>query len=151
GPTCATPMLDGERQRGLTNPTVTELPEGPMLPTLAVIGGVLVLIVLIVLILAARQPDTFNIQRATTIQAPAEKVFALIQDFHAWGSWSPWEKLDPELKRTHSGAPAGKGAVYEWVGNKKVGQGRMEITDASPPNRVIIQLDFLKPFEAHNF
>lgn len=121
-----------------------------MLPTLAVIGGILVLGVLVVLILAARKPDTFRIERATTIQVPPEKIFPLINDFHAWLGWSPWEKLDPNLKRTHAGPPSGRGAIYEWQGNKKVGQGRMEIKDEEPPNRLNIQLDFLKPFEAHN-
>jgi hypothetical protein len=35
-------------------------------------------------------------------------------------------------------------------GNAKAGKGRMEITNSSEPSRVTIQLDFLKPFEAHN-
>lgn len=121
-----------------------------MLPTLAVIGGILVLVIFIVVVLAARKPDTFRIERTTTIHVPPEKVFALINDFHAWGGWSPWEKLDPNLRRTYSGPANGTGAVYEWLGNKKVGQGRMEIKDQSPPNRVTIQLDFLKPFETRN-
>jgi uncharacterized protein YndB with AHSA1/START domain len=121
-----------------------------MLPTLAIIGGVLVALIVVLLVLAARKPDTFRIQRATTIQAPPEAVFPLVSDFHAWLGWSPWEKLDPNLKRTHSGPANGTGAVYEWEGNKKVGQGRMEIKEAVTPRRIIIQLDFLKPFEAHN-
>ena len=99
---------------------------------------------------AATKPGTFRVQRAASIQAPQEKVFALIQDFHRWGSWSPWEKLDPEMKRTHSGAASGKGAVYEWDGNSKAGAGRMEITDTSPSAKVIIKLDFIRPFEGHN-
>jgi hypothetical protein len=98
---------------------------------------------------AATRPDTFRVQRSTSIKAPPEKISALIQDFHNWTSWSPWEKLDPALKRTYSGAASGTGAVYEWEGNQKAGQGRMEITEASP-TRTTIKLDFLKPFEAHN-
>jgi uncharacterized protein YndB with AHSA1/START domain len=107
-------------------------------------------LVLVVLVAAAMKPNTFRVQRSTTIPAPPEKVFAYINDFHRWPAWSPWEKIDPNLHRTYSGAEAGKGAAYAWEGNKKVGQGRMEITDATPPSRVAIQLDFLKPFEAHN-
>jgi uncharacterized protein YndB with AHSA1/START domain len=84
------------------------------------------------------------------INAPPEKIFALINDLHRWGSWSPYEKKDPTMKRTHSGAANGKGAVYEWEGNRDIGTGRMEITDTSPPSRVSIKLDFIKPFEAHN-
>jgi uncharacterized protein YndB with AHSA1/START domain len=99
---------------------------------------------------AATRPDTFRVQRAMRINAPPEKIFALINDLHRWGSWSPYEKKDPTMKRTHSGAANGKGAVYEWEGNRDIGTGRMEITDTSPPSRVSIKLDFIKPFEAHN-
>ena len=112
--------------------------------------SVVVIVLAAVLIFAATRPDTFRVQRATSIKAPPEKIFALIDDFHNWGSWSPYEKLDPAMKRTQSGAASGKGAVYEWQGDSKVGQGRMEITDASAPSKVVIQLDFIKPFEAHN-
>jgi uncharacterized protein YndB with AHSA1/START domain len=124
--------------------------EAAVLEVLAIIGGVIVLAIVVVLVLAARRPNTFRVERSTTIQAPAERVFALINDFHEWLAWSPWEKLDPNLNRFHTGAPAGKGATYEWEGNKKVGKGRMEIKKSSPPSLVSIQLDFLKPFEAHN-
>src|SRR4051794_26717263 len=92
----------------------------------AVIFGLLAVIIIGVLIVAATKPDAFRIQRSATINAPPEKVFPLINDFHNWPAWSPWEKMDPALNRTHSGAASGKGAVYEWLGNKKVGQGRME-------------------------
>src|SRR5207344_2338967 len=79
-----------------------------------------------------------------------DKIFPLISDFHGWGSWSPYEKRDPAMKRTYSGAPSGKGAVYEWAGNSDVGSGRMEITDASAPSRIVIKLEFMTPFEGHN-
>ncbi|HEX3151758.1 MAG TPA: SRPBCC family protein [Gemmataceae bacterium] len=121
-----------------------------MVEALAIIGGVIVVAIVVMLILAARKPNTFRIERSATIQAPPEKVFALINDFHEWLQWSPWEKLDPNLNRFHTGAPAGKGATYEWEGNKKVGKGRMEIKKSTPPKLVSIQLDFIKPFEAHN-
>lgn len=114
------------------------------------IATVVVVLLAALLGYAATRPDTFRVQRATSIDAPPEKIFALVQDFHTWGSWSPWETLDPTMKRTLSGATNGKGAVYEWDGNQNVGKGRMEITEASPPSRVTISLDFMKPFEAHN-
>ncbi len=114
-----------------------------------------ILIVLVVLLaallgFAATKPDTFRVERSTTIKAPPEKIFPLINDFHNWGAWSPWEKMDPAMKRTHSGAASGKGAVYEWQGNSKVGAGRMEILESSPPSRIRIKLDFIEPFEGHN-
>lgn len=102
------------------------------------------------LIFAATKPDTFSVQRATTINAPAEKIFVLISDFHNWGFWSPYEKLDPAMKRSFSGTTQGKGAVYAWDGTDKVGSGRMEITESSPSSKITIKLDFIKPFEGHN-
>jgi uncharacterized protein YndB with AHSA1/START domain len=112
--------------------------------------GLLAAAVAAILIIAATKPDSFRVERRIVINAPPEKVFPLINDFHAWPVWSPWERKDPAMRRTHSGAPSGKGAVYAWEGNKNVGHGRMEIMESSPPSRVAIQLDFLKPFEAHN-
>ena len=102
------------------------------------------------LIFAATRPDTFLIQRGVSIKAPPEKVFAILSDFHRWEAWSPWEKLDPALKRTYSGTPSGTGTIYAWEGNSKVGAGRMEIVEALPPSVIIIKLDFLRPFEGHN-
>jgi uncharacterized protein YndB with AHSA1/START domain len=118
--------------------------------TIIIIVAVLLVAVAAVLAFAATKPDTFRVERATTIMAPPQRIYALIDDFRAWSAWSPWEKMDPALQRTFSGPAGGPGAVYEWVGNKKVGQGRMEIVDAAPPSRLAIKLDFLKPFEAHN-
>lgn len=122
-----------------------------MLKTFIVIGAVVVVAIVGVLAYAAMQPDTFRVQRQASIKAPPDKVFAFISDFHRWDAWSPWEKKDPAMKRTHGGAASGKGATYAWEGNKDVGQGRMEIADATPPSKLAIKLDFVKPFEAHNF
>ncbi len=102
------------------------------------------------LIYAATQPDTFRIQRATSIKAPPERIFAVLNDFLRWDTWSPWEKKDPAMKRTFSAVTSGKGAVYAWEGNRDVGQGRMEIAESVAPSKVAIKLDFVKPFEAHN-
>lgn len=101
-------------------------------------------------IVISLQPSTFHVERSATIAAPAETVFALVNDFHAWGGWSPWEKLDPGMKRSYEGAPAGVGAKYAWVGNKEVGEGRMMIEKSTPGSEVGIKLEFLKPFEATN-
>jgi uncharacterized protein YndB with AHSA1/START domain len=114
------------------------------------IAIVVVVLIAAVLVFAATKPDTFRVERAMSIKAPPEKVFALIDDFQRWGSWSAWEKVDPAMKRTYSGAATGKGAVYAWEGDGSIGAGRMEITEASPPSKVTIQLDFLKPIEGHN-
>jgi uncharacterized protein YndB with AHSA1/START domain len=121
-----------------------------MFEIIAIIAIVLAVAIAIVLILAAMKPDTFSIRRGAAIKAPPEKIFSLINDFHQWGSWSPWENKDPAMKRTFSGAASGRGAVYAWDGNENVGSGRMEILDASSPSKIVIKLDFFAPFEAHN-
>ena len=114
------------------------------------IATVLALLIAAILIYAATKPDSFRIERSTTIKAPSEKVFALINDYKQREAWSPWEKIDPALKRTYSGAASGVGAIYEWSGNKDIGQGRMEIVESTPSTKVSLKLDFITPFEAHN-
>src|SRR6266705_5511157 len=121
-----------------------------MFEIIAIIAVVLAVAIAILLILAATKPDTFTVRRATTVKAPPEKIFPLINDFHQWGTWSPYETKDPAMKRSYGGAASGKGAVYAWEGNNNVGCGRMEILDASAPSKIVIKLDFFTPFEAHN-
>ena len=121
-----------------------------MFEIIAVIAAVLAAAIAAVLILALRKPDSFSVQRSASIDAPPQKIFPLINDFRAWRAWSPYEDRDPNLQRSYSGAASGKGAVYEWNGNKNVGSGRMEILDAPAPDKVVIKLDFISPFEGHN-
>ena len=116
-----------------------------MLYVLYAIGAVIALS----LGLAASRPDSFRIERSTTMNATPDRIASNITDLHRWTEWSPWEKLDPALQRTYSGSEQGKGAIYEWEGNKKVGAGRMEVTDVAP-DKVAIKLDFLRPFKANN-
>lgn len=118
-----------------------------MLQTLVIIAAGLVVAILSY---AATRPDSFRIQRTFAINATPDKIFAWINDLHRWASWSPWEQKDPAMKKTHSGAPLGKGAVLEWDGNNEVGTGRMEVLDSIPASKILIKLDFFKPFEAHN-
>ena len=114
------------------------------------IATVVVVIVVGILAFAATRPDSFRVMRTTSIKAPPEKIYPMLVDFRGWSAWSPWEKLDPAMKRTFSGAASGKGAVYAWEGDGKVGAGRMEITDAVVPSKVEIKLDFAAPIEGHN-
>jgi carbon monoxide dehydrogenase subunit G len=114
----------------------------------------IVIIVLIaiaaVLIYASTKPDMLHVQRTVSIKATPDKIFPHINDLHAWEAWSPYLKLDPAMKTRYSGAAAGVGAVYEWEGNSKAGAGRVTIAQTTPPSKVAIKLDMLKPFEAHN-
>ena len=115
-----------------------------------IIAILFAILVAAILVYAATRPDSFRIERSATIKAAPEKVFPLINDFHQWEAWSPWEKIDPGLKRTYEGAASGKGAVYTWNGNKDVGAGRMEIVESTPASKIVLKLDFTAPFAANN-
>lgn len=117
---------------------------------LRTIGLILIAIIIGILAYAAGQPDSFRVERRVTIQAPPDAIYPLIADFRSWTRWSPWEKKDPGMKRTYSGADSGLGAVYEWSGNSQVGAGRMEISQAVPPGKVTIDMHFMAPLEARN-
>ncbi len=96
------------------------------------------------------RPGTFRMERRILVSAPQDKIFPLVNDFHDWANWSPWEKLDPNMKRTYTGTTSGVGAKYEWEGKGQVGSGSMEITEAAAPSSVTIDLNFMKPFKAQN-
>ena len=121
-----------------------------MLKILAIIVVVVLVVIAGILIYASTRPDSFRVQRSASIKAPPQKIFPLIDDLKAWAGWSPYEKKDPAMKRSFGPVTAGKGATYEWAGDKNVGQGHMEILEAQPSSKVLIKLDFIKPFEAHN-
>ena len=116
---------------------------------IATILIVIALVVAAVLAYAASKPDTFMVRRSASIAAPPEKIFPMIDDLRAQSAWSPFEK-DPNMKRTHSGAPRGKGAVYAWDGNRQVGAGQIAITESVPSSKVVLLLDMSRPFKAHN-
>lgn len=114
---------------------------------------VTIVILLVVAVLgvvgyASTQPNDYTVTREATLPAPPAAVFVLINDFQRWPEWSPWEKLDPAMKRSISEPSAGEGATYGWVGNDKVGEGKMTITASEPDSRVAMRLDFIKPFES---
>jgi len=115
----------------------------PVLFALAIIG-------ILFFVIIAGQPDEFSVLRSTKIVAPPEMIFPHVNDFHNWDAWSPWAKLDPACQNTFSGAAAGVGARFEWAGNRKVGAGRMNITDTQANERIRIHLEFLRPFKATN-
>lgn len=110
----------------------------------------LVAVLLVFLVVVAFQPSDFKIERSAVIAAPASAVFAQVNDFHKWAAWSPWDKVDPALKRTFEGPLSGKGSIYRWVGNSKVGEGSMTISESQPSKLIHIQLDFLKPMKGTN-
>jgi hypothetical protein len=110
----------------------------------------IVLLVASILIYSATKPDNFRVERSISIAAAPSKIFPLINDLPKHQLWSPYEKMDPAMKRTYSGTANGIGSIYEWEGNGNAGKGRMEIIDSIPSSLVKIQLNFIKPFEAQN-
>lgn len=117
---------------------------------LLTLGLVVVVLVGGVLGLAATKPDEFRIERSLAIDAPPEAIYPLIADFHQWEAWSPFEKVDPNAKKSFSGADSGLGAKYAWEGNAQAGAGNIEVTSAEPPHRLTMDLNMVKPFECHN-
>jgi hypothetical protein len=111
---------------------------------------VIAVVVALLIVVIATRPTDFSITRSTTISASPQAVFPHVNDFHHWEAWSPWAKIDPEMKMTFAGPAAGTGAVYTWTGNSKVGEGRMTIVESHPSDLVRIKLEFLKPFAATN-
>ncbi len=107
-------------------------------------------IVVVLLVVVAMQPSDFRITRMATLPAPAPVVFAQVNNFHNWQSWSPWARLDPNAENVFGEITAGIGATFQWKGNAKVGEGKMTLIESRPPELVRIQLEFIKPFQATN-
>lgn len=114
-----------------------------------VLAGVAVLILGFIGFVASR-PTHFTLSRSQEISAPAAKIFPLVADFHGWQAWSPWDKMDPGMKRTYAGTAMTVGQVYEWQGNDKVGKGRMTVVELQEAKLVRIKLEFIEPFPTTN-
>ena len=117
-----------------------------MLPILLAIAFIAILFFIVI----AGRPDEFTVSRATTILTTPEKVFPHINDLHRWAAWSPWAKLDPNAKNSFEGADSGAGAAMSWSGNRKIGEGRMTITQSQENEWIRFTLEFIKPFKASN-
>jgi uncharacterized protein YndB with AHSA1/START domain len=100
------------------------------------------------LVVVATRPTEFRVTRTARIAAPPAAVFAQVNDFRKWDAWNPWAKIDPAMKQSYEGSPAGVGAVYTWVGNAQVGEGRMTLTESRPNELIRIKMEFFKPFAA---
>jgi len=118
--------------------------------------AILAIFVLLVLIVAgfcvvvAMQSEDMKVTRSATYNAPPDRIFEQVNDFHKWEAWSPWAKIDPAMKVTFAGPPAGNGSSYSWVGNSEVGEGKMTISQSHPTEHIAIDLEFIQPFPAKN-
>ena len=98
----------------------------------------------------SRNASTFEVVRQATVSAAPDAIFDHLEDFHRWTAWSPWERIDPDMARTYEGPDSGVGAAYGWKGNRKAGQGRMEIVESHRATSLTIKLAFLKPFKSES-
>ena len=114
------------------------------------IGVVLLIAFIVAGGVVATRPDNYSIERSAVVNAPPELVFEQVNDFHRWEAWSPFEKLDPEMRKTFEGSPSGVDARYHWVGNSRAGEGRMRIAESVPPRRIAIDMHFIEPFESRS-
>jgi uncharacterized protein YndB with AHSA1/START domain len=122
-----------------------------MILKIALIVTIAIVVVITgILVFADTKPNVIEVSRSITIQAPPEKIFPIIDDFHHWPGWAPQDKEDPTMKRIYSGAESGAGAVSDWQGTGNAGKGRMTITESAAPNKVVVRVDFVRPFVAHN-
>lgn len=112
--------------------------------------GVFLGLLAVIAIVVAMQPGEFAVERSTTIAAPPAVVFSHVNDLRKWEAWSPWLPLDPQCQKTYEGPEAGTGAKFHWSGNEQVGEGRMTIAESNAPERIAIDLEFIKPFAAQN-
>jgi uncharacterized protein YndB with AHSA1/START domain len=114
------------------------------------IGAVMITAIVVVILIALTKPKQFRVERSININAPAEKIFPLLEDLKQQRQWSPWEQKDPDMKRVYTGADKGVGAIYEWDGNREIGAGRQEITAVTPHSRIDVTMDFFRPMKAKN-
>jgi uncharacterized protein YndB with AHSA1/START domain len=114
-----------------------------MLKKLAIAGAAVLALLLLFIV---TRPATYSVVRQAQVAAPMAEVYGRVADFHRWEAWSPWGKIDPAMKTEYTGTDGAPGASYHWVGNDKVGEGRMTIREAVAPERVVITLEFIKPF-----
>ena len=113
-----------------------------LLISAATIGAILLLAVVVI----AMQPSEYRVVRTAQIAAPPEAVFAQVNDLHKWDAWSPWARLDPQVKNTFEGPTEGTGAIFKWSGNDKVGEGRLTILESRPHELIRMRLEFIRPF-----
>lgn len=112
---------------------------------ISVLGGIAVVVVIGGLAVVARD-ENYRIDRSVRVQASPEKIFAVLRDFRQFEHWSPWEKLDPRMKKTFEGETGSVGSFFHWSGNKKVGEGTMTVVEVKENEGVDLRLEFYRPF-----
>lgn len=146
-------LTSNVRQLGLLNESSCSLSVGARLKARIMILKILLVMcaaIMGILLLAATKPDTYRIQRSITINAPPERVFALIDDFHQWPRWAPQDREDATMRRSYGLQSSGIGAVSQWTSDGSAGAGEMAITAVIPNSRIDVAVDWIKPFKVRN-
>jgi uncharacterized protein YndB with AHSA1/START domain len=144
------PKLLAHSLKTVMKPVLENFVGGIMKKVVVTVLALVVVVIAIILVLAAVKPATFRVERSVVITAAPDKIFPLIADFHQWARWSPFDKMDPTMKREYGGAAQGIGARYSWEGKHMAGVGQMEILEAEAPSRILVKLSFSKPMKAQN-
>ncbi|MBV8879427.1 MAG: SRPBCC family protein, partial [Planctomycetaceae bacterium] len=132
---------------------MADAPEGTPKRKTSVVPKIVVGLIVVIgifLVVVAMQPAEFTVTRSASVAAPASAVFPLVNDLHEWSKWSPWEKVDPAMKRSYEGPSSGVNAAYSWAGNNEIGEGKMTITESKAPELVRMRLEFFKPMKGEN-
>lgn len=121
-----------------------------MLNIILLVVGALIALIAVLVVIIALLPAKFRYERSAEMAAPPETVFAQVNDLHKWDLWSPWAKKDPNMKKGYEGPDAGVGAVYTWSGNNEIGEGKLTIVESDPAKRILVLLEFVRPFVGTN-
>lgn len=109
---------------------------------------ILVLVVAAFVLIAGLFIDReYKLERTIVIKASKERIWPHIATHAALAEWSPFLDADPYVVTEVSGNDGEEGCVFSWEGNKEVGAGTQTLSHISKPDRVELQLHFIKPFE----
>jgi len=82
------------------------------------------------LILCAAGPKKMEVAESMTMNASPSAIWEEIADFSHWNQWSPWHKLDPNMKSTITGNPGEVGHGQSWVSSDgSVGTGSQKFSE----------------------
>lgn len=105
--------------------------------------GAIVAAIVVVVMVGYMLPGEAVVQRQVIINAPPEKVFAIVGNMKRFSEWSPWADLDPATQYVFEGSESGAGQVMRWQSNNpNVGTGAQTVVDFVENRRVATELDF---------
>lgn len=108
------------------------------------IGLSLVSLLVLFLIYVSTREGKFQYSVSRKLNAPIDKVFPYLSNIKLGSEWSPFEKVDPNMKKEYVGSKL----IFE--GNKDAGAGSVEILKVVPNELVELKLIMTAPLKAEN-